>query len=147
MTWDSPTFLWTFTLLMRAGETRNSLNARHWEDNVRRLYKHSYNLCDLYYICFCALISWFYYHNNYCISESLGSCHFCIKHGDALFNFKSFLNIKWDNMFSYMCTMKIYISINTTILLSSILHRYNWTKDVVKHYFYFTFLMYGDAYE
>ena len=25
--WESPTLLWTFKLLMRAGETRNSLNA------------------------------------------------------------------------------------------------------------------------
>ena len=27
LTWESPTLLWTFKLLMRAGETRNSLNA------------------------------------------------------------------------------------------------------------------------
>ena len=27
ITWESPTLLWTFKLMMRAGETRNSLNA------------------------------------------------------------------------------------------------------------------------
>ena len=27
LTWESPTLLWTFKLLMKAGETRNSLNA------------------------------------------------------------------------------------------------------------------------
>ena len=33
LTWESPTLLWTFKLLMMAGETRNSLNwYTHWLD-------------------------------------------------------------------------------------------------------------------
>ena len=45
LTWESPTRLWTFKVLMRADETRNSLNGEDVKSYINKEVSFIYNIC------------------------------------------------------------------------------------------------------